>query len=108
MEVGMVRNIRIMGKMQEVRQPYDDLETNVAGIKVFAKGEGGAIATTVVNHDHAFEFFLADGTYEIYVENNQFEFHEPIQQITVDGSAPEKPIVFDYSKKDRKIEVKQF
>src|SRR5690606_2929056 len=72
MQVGMVKNIRIIGKVEEVRQSYDVLETNVAGMKVYARSEDGVIETTVVNQEHEFEFFLQYGSYQIYIENDQF------------------------------------
>lgn len=108
MNVGLVKNIRITGRLSEVRQPYDELETDVTGVLVYAKNHKGNIQKAVVNKEKEFEFFLKDGTYEIYIKNDQFEYQEPVKWVKVDGSSHTEDLVFEYAKKDRTIKIKKF
>ncbi|MGV8815452.1 MAG: hypothetical protein ACOH2D_15220 [Gelidibacter sp.] len=107
-QVGLVKNIRITGKLVEVKQAYDVLNTDVSGIVVYAKSEEGAIQTTVVNQNSEFEFFLKIGTYAIYIENDTFSFINPKQSIVIEDTDDSENLVFEYQKKDTKIKVKKF
>jgi hypothetical protein len=40
-KVSLVKNIRVSGKLTEIRQAYDVLETDVTGIVVYAKVKMG-------------------------------------------------------------------
>ncbi|MGC1632724.1 MAG: hypothetical protein WA749_11500 [Gelidibacter sp.] len=107
-QVGLVKNIRITGELVEVKQAYDVLNTEVTGIVVYAKSEEGDIQTTVVNQNNKFEFFLKDGTYSIYIENDSFSFINPTQTIAVEDTDDLENLVFKYKKKDTTIKVKKF
>ena len=107
-KVGMVKNIKVRGKLTEVKQAYDVLETDVTGIVVYAKGEDGVIHTAVVNQKNEFEFFLKDGKYDLYIENDKYSYTQPIQTIQVTKEGYSKTVVFEYKKKDTTIKVKKF
>ncbi len=107
-KVGLVKNIRVNGKLAEIKQAYDDLETDVTGIVVYAKSEDGKIYTAVVNQKNEFEFFLKDGTYELYIENDKYSYTQPSQTIQVTKEGYPGTVVFEYKKKDTTIKVKKF
>ncbi len=90
-KVGLVKNIRVSGKLTEIRQAYDVLETDVTGIVVYAKSEDGSIYTAVVNQKNEFEFFLKDGKYNIYIENDKYSYTQPTQTIQVTKKGTQKP-----------------
>jgi len=106
--VGLVKKIRVTGKLMEVRQPYDDLETTATGIIVYARNHEGLIQTAVVNQENEFEFFLKDGIYVIYIENDKYNYIDPVKTIKVESSAKTEPLLFEYSKKNKTIKVKKF
>ncbi|MFZ4928458.1 hypothetical protein [Chryseobacterium sp. Mn2064] len=107
-KVGLVKNIRIKGKLTEIRQAYDVVETDVTGIQVYAKGEDGKIYTAVVNQKNEFEFFLKDGKYDLYIENDKYSYTKPIQTIKVTKDGYSETVIFEYKKKDTTIKVKKF
>lgn len=107
-KVGLVKNIKVSGKLTEIKQAYDDLETDVTGIVVYAKSEDGKIYTAVVNQKNEFEFFLKDGTYELYIENDKYSYAQPSQTIQVTKEGYPGTVVFEYKKKDTTIKVKKF
>ncbi|CEJ68771.1 Ubp3 associated protein Bre5 [Chryseobacterium oranimense G311] len=107
-KVGLVKNIRVGGKLTEIRQAYDNVETDVTGIVVYAKGEDGKIYTAVVNQKNEFEFFLKDGKYDLYIENDKYTYTQPTQTIQVTKEGYSKTVVFEYKKKDTTIKVKKF
>ncbi len=107
-KVGLVKNIRVVGKLTEIKQAYDVLETDVTGIVVYAKSEEGVIYTAVVNQNNEFEFFLKDGKYTIYIENDKYSYTQPSQDIQVTKEGDSKIVVFEYKKKDTTIKVKKF
>lgn len=107
-KVGLVKNIRVSGRLTEIKQAYDDLETDVTGIVVYAKSEDGKIYTAVVNQKNEFEFFLKDGKYNLYIENDKYSYTQPSQTITVTKEGYSAPVVFEYKKKDTVIKVKKF
>ncbi|KQT20994.1 hypothetical protein ASG22_16390 [Chryseobacterium sp. Leaf405] len=107
-KVGLVKNIRVSGKLTEIKQAYDDLETDVTGIVVYAKSEDGKIYTAVVNQKNEFEFFLKDGKYDLYIENDKYSYTQPTQTIQVTKEGYSKTVVFEYKKKDTTIKVKKF
>lgn len=108
LEVGLIKNNRIKGRLREIRQAYDFLETNVRGIVVYARNQNGEVHTTVVNQNDEFEFFLKDGVYDIYIENDKYEYHNPVQSLKVDSSIEAEVLLFEYSKKDTTIKIKKF
>ncbi len=107
-KVGLVKNIRVSGKLTEIKQAYDVLETDVTGIVVYAKGEDGAIYTAVVNQKNEFEFFLKDGKYELYIENDKYSYIQPTKTIQVKKDGNPEAVIFEYKKKDTTIKVKKF
>ncbi|WP_312177413.1 hypothetical protein [Chryseobacterium sp.] len=107
-KVGLVKNIRVSGKLTEIKQAYDNLETDVTGIVVYAKSENGMIYTAVVNQKNEFEFFLKDGKYDLYIENDKYSYTQPTQTIQVTKEGYSKTVVFEYKKKDTTIKVKKF
>jgi len=107
-KVGLVKNIKVSGKLTEIKQAYDVLETDVTGIVVYAKSEDGTIYTAVVNQKNEFEFFLKDGIYDVYIENDKYSYTQPTQTIQVTKEGYSKPVVFEYKKKDTTIKVKKF
>ena len=107
-KVGLVKNIKVTGKLVEIKQAYDVLGTDVTGIVVYAKGEDGVIYTSVVNQNNEFEFFLKDGTYDIYIENNKYSYTQPTQTIQITKEGYSGSILFEYKKKDTTIKVKKF
>jgi len=107
-KVGLVKNIRVSGKLTEIKQAYDVLETDVTGIVVYAKSEDGKIYTAVVNQKNEFEFFLKDGKYDLYIENDKYSYTQPIQTIKVTKEGYSQTVVFEYKKKDTIIKVKKF
>jgi len=107
-KVGLVKNIRVSGKLTEIKQAYDNLETDVTGIVVYARSEDGTIYTAVVNQKNEFEFFLKDGKYELYIENDKYSYTQPSQTIRVTKEGYAETVVFEYKKKDTNIKVKKF
>lgn len=107
-KVGLVKNIRVSGKLREIKQAYDDLETDVTGIVVYARSEDGKTYTAVVNQKNEFEFFLKDGKYDLYIENDKYSYVQPTQTIQVTKDGYSGTVVFEYKKKDTTIKVKKF
>lgn len=107
-KVGLVKNIRVSGKLTEIRQAYDDVETDVTGIVVYARSEDGMIFTAVVNQRNEFEFFLKEGKYILYIENDKYSYIQPTQTIQVTKEDYSETVVFEYKKKDTNIKVKKF
>ncbi|WP_415327817.1 hypothetical protein [Chryseobacterium sp. MMS23-Vi53] len=107
-KVGLVKNIRVSGKLTEIKQAYDTVETDVTGIMVYAKGEDSKIYTAVVNQKNEFEFFLKDGKYDLYIENDKYSYTHPIQTIKVTKEGYAETVIFEYKKKDTNIKVKKF
>nr|WP_314498507.1 hypothetical protein [uncultured Chryseobacterium sp.] len=107
-KVGLVKNIRVSGKLTEIKQAYDVVETDVTGIVVYAKSEDGMIYTAVVNQKNEFEFFLKDGKYDLYIENDKYSYTQPIQTVKVTKEGYSETVVFEYKKKDTTIKVKKF
>jgi len=107
-KVGLVKNIKVSGKLKEIKQAYDVLETEVTGILVYAKSEDGTVYTAVVNQNNEFEFFLKDGTYTLYIENDKYSYIQPNQTIQVTKEGYPDTVVFEYKKKDTTIKVKKF
>ncbi len=108
LKVGLVKNIRVTGKLTEIRQAYDELETDVTGIVVYAKEEDGTVHSAVVNQNSEFEFFLKDGKYEIYIENDKYIYTQPRQIIQVTREGYAGTVLFEYKKKDTTVKVKKF
>lgn len=107
-KVGLVKNIRVSGKLTEIKQAYDVVETDVTGIVVYAKSEDGMIYTAVVNQKNEFEFFLKDGKYDLYIENDKYSYTQPTQTVKVTKEGHSETVVFEYKKKDTTIKVKKF
>lgn len=107
-KVGLVNNIKVTGKLVEIRQQYDLLETTASGIKVYAKSEEGVIYTTVINQENEFEFFLENGQYDIYIQNDQYKYTNTNQTINVNNKTKPESLIFNYKKKDTVIKIKKF
>ncbi len=107
-KIGLVKNIRVSGKLREIRQAYDEVETDVTGTVVYARSEEGVVSTAVVNQKNEFEFFLKDGKYELYIENDRYTYTQPSQIIEVKKEDFKEVVIFEYKKKDTTIKVKKF
>lgn len=94
--------------MVEVKQKYDVLETDIRGIIIYAKNANGKVYSTLVNQNNKFEFFLSNGTYTIYIENNKYKYLDASRKITVKSDDYPEPLIFEYKKKNTKIKVKKF
>lgn len=108
MDVPLIKKNRLFGKLQERRQAYDTRETSVRGVMVYAKNAEGEIFSTVVNQNNEFEFFLNNGEYMLYIENDQYRYPKPQVKVTVKDGDYHEPIIFEYEKKDTVIKVKKF
>ena len=108
LKIGLGKNNKVKGKLAEVKQAYDDLETDVSGIVVYAEDEQGQKIYTAVDQNNEFEFFLKNGTYRIFIENNKYEYVKPSQIIQLDNADYSETLLFNYMKKDRQVKVKKF
>lgn len=108
LKIGLGKNNKVKGKLAEVKQTYDDLESDVRGIVVYAEDEQGQKAYTAVDQNNEFEFFLKNGTYRIFIENNTYEYVKSSQIIQLDNADYSETLLFKYMKKDRQIKVKKF
>ena len=108
LELGLIKKKRITGKLVEIKQAYDELETDVRGVIVYARNQAGEVQSTVVNQNNEFEFFLIDGTYDIYIKNDKFKYENPVITISLNRSVSPEVLLFKYSKKDTRIKVKKF
>lgn len=107
LRMGVARYYRIRGSLREIQQAYDLQATNVTGIVVYAKDSLGNVISTVTDQNHEFEFFVKNGSYIIFIENNTFDFPERAQKVVANGSnIPE--ILFEYRKKNKDIKIKRF
>lgn len=108
LKIGLVKNTRVSGKLKEIRQTYDELETDVTGTVVYAKGEDGKIHSVLVNQKNEFDFYLKEGKYDLYIENDKYSYTKPTQSIQVTKEDTVELVVFEYKKKDTVIKVKKF
>lgn len=108
LKIGLVKKNKVTGKLVEIKQAYDKLDTYVRGVVVYAKDQEGTVISTVVNQNNEFEFFLGNGTYHIYIENNKYEYADPSQKITLENADYHATLIFEYRKKDTEIKVKKF
>lgn len=108
LSLGLVKRNRIHGVLKEVKQQYDELETDVRGVVIYAEDAQGNVSSTLVDQNNEFEFFLANGIYKIYIKNNKYEYADPLYTITLMNGNYTKPIIFEYKKKDTEIKVKKF
>ncbi|MDN6289719.1 MAG: hypothetical protein L0J63_05440 [Tetragenococcus koreensis] len=108
LKLGLVKNNKVTGKLVEVRQKYDLLETDVRGVVIYAKDSQGEVYSTVVNQNNEFEFFLSSGLYTIYIENNKYDYLNAVQKIKVENANYPEALIFKYKKKNTEIKVKKF
>ncbi|MGO3156495.1 MAG: hypothetical protein ACTIK4_13020, partial [Mesonia sp.] len=108
LKIGLVKNNKLTGELVEVKQKYDVLETDIRGIIIYAKNANGKVYSTLVNQNNKFEFFLSNGTYTIYIENNKYKYLDASRKITVKSDDYPEPLIFEYKKKNTKIKVKKF
>ena len=108
LKIGLGKNNKVIGKLVEDKQTYDDLESDVRGIVVYAEDEKGLKTYTAVDQNNEFEFYLKNGTYRIFIENNRYEYVHPSQTIKLDNADYSETLLFNYRKKDRQIKVKKF
>ena len=108
LKIGLGKNNKVIGKLVEDIQTYDDLESDVRGIVVYAEDEKGLKTYTAVDQNNEFEFYLKNGTYRIFIENNKYEYVKPSQTIKLDNADYSEILLFNYRKKDRQIKVKKF
>lgn len=108
LQLGLGRNNRVKGKLVEIKQAYDGLNSDVRGILIYAEDDEGNKTYTAVNQNEEFEFFLKNGTYRIYIENQRYEYLNPSQTIQLDNVDYSETLIFEYIKKNREIKVKKF
>jgi len=108
LQIGLIKKNRVVGKLKELKQTYDTQESFVRGVIVYARDNNGTVSSTVVDQNDTFEFFLGNGTYSIYIENTKYEYLNPIQNVTLQGSDISEPLIFEYKKKNTEIKVKRF
>lgn len=106
--VALIRYNKITGKLVEVKQPYDDQETDVTGILVYVKDKDGNVKSTVVDQNNYFEFFLKDGEYEIFIENTTYQFIHPVRNVNLAKDKVTDEVIFEYKKKNKEIKIKKF
>lgn len=108
LQIGLGKNNKVKGKLIEIKQDYDGLDSDVRGIVIYAEDEDGNKTYTAVNQNEEFEFFLKNGSYRIFVENQRYEYLKPSQMIQLDNADYSETLIFEYVKKDREIKVKKF
>ena len=91
-----------------MKQTYDDLESDVRGIVVYAEDDKGQKTYTAVDQNNEFEFYLKNGSYRIFIENNKYEYVKSSQTIQLNNADYSETLLFNYVKKDRQIKVKKF
>ncbi len=107
-KIALGKNNKVKGKLVELRQTYDLQSSDIRGIVVYAEDENGIKTYTAVDPNDEFEFFLKNGTYRIFIENQNFEYLEPSQTIKLNNADYSEILIFEYRKKDRQIKVKKF
>lgn len=107
-EIGLIKNNKVTGKLIEIKQKYDALGSNVRGVIVYAEDSKGNTYNTLVNNDNEFEFFLKNGTYKIYIKNNKYEYLKPVKEVTLNNADYSESLIFKYKKKNVEIKIKKF
>ena len=108
LKIALGKNNKVIGRLVEIKQNYDLQASDIRGIVIYAEDEYGAKTYTAVDQNDEFEFFLKNGTYRIYVENQNYEYLEPSQTIQLNNADYSETLIFEYRKKDRQIKVKKF
>ncbi len=108
LKIGLGKSNKVKGKLAEVKQTYDDLESDVRGIIIYAEDEQGIKTYTAVDQNDEFEFFLKNGTYRIFIENNKYEYVKSSETIQLNNADYPEILLFKFIKKDRQIKVKKF
>ena len=106
--IALGKSNKVKGRLVEIRQAYDLQESDVRGIVIYAEDEQGQKTYTAVDQNEEFEFFLKNGTYRIYIENQKYEYLEPSKTIELNNADYSEILIFEYRKKDRQIKVKKF
>lgn len=104
----MIQNNHISGELKEIRQQYDDKVSDIIGINIYARNEKGEIFNTYINPEGKFNFYIKEGTYTIYIENNRYQFLNSSQNIQVITGQDSDTLLFEFKKKDTAIKVKRF
>ncbi|TCK85128.1 porin family protein [Albibacterium bauzanense] len=104
----MIQNNHISGELKEIRQQYDEKISDIVGVNIYARNEKGEIFNTFVNPEGKFNFYVKEGTYTIYIENNRYQFLNPSQNIKVITGQDSDKLIFEFKKKDTEIKVKKF
>ena len=107
-QIALGKNNKVNGKLLEIKQTYDVQESDIQGILIYAEDKDGNKTYTAVDQKDEFEFFLKNGSYRIYVENQNYEFLTPSQIIMLENSDYPETLIFEFRKKDRQIKVKKF
>lgn len=106
--IALGKSNKVKGKLVEIKHAYDFQEADVRGIVIYAEDEHGNRTYTAVDPQNKFEFFLKNGTYRIYIENQKYEYLEPSKTIELNNADHSEILIFEYRKKDRQIKVKKF
>lgn len=108
LQIALGKNNKVIGRLVEIKQNYDLQASDIRGIVIYAEDENGEKTYTAVDQNDEFEFFLKNGTYRIYVENQNYEYLEPSQTIQLNNGDYSETLIFEFVKKDRQIKVKKF
>lgn len=108
LQIALGKNNKVKGKLIEIKQAYDIQSSDIRGIVIYAENEDGEKTYTAVDPNDEFEFFLKNGSYRIYIENERYEYVKPSQTIHLDNVDYPEKLIFEYMKKDRQIKVKKF
>ncbi|MEM0518014.1 hypothetical protein [Aequorivita flava] len=108
LKISLVKKNKVIGKLVEKKQAYDKLNTSVRGVVVYAKDRKGIVISTVVDQNDTFELFLGNGAYDIYIENNKYEYTNASQKVILENEIHPKTLTFEFKKKNTEIKVKKF
>ncbi len=107
-KLGIIQKVRVTGRMEEIKQSYDTVETSAVGTNVYARDTAGTTYTTVVDQQDRFEFLLPPGTYEVYIQSDQYNYEESQQSVVVRTGTAHPELLFRYRKKDTEVKVRKF
>lgn len=107
-QIALGKNNKVKGKLIEIKQTYDLQGSDIRGIVIYAEDEDGEKTYTAVDPNDEFEFFLKNGSYRIFIENERYEYVKPSQTIELNNADYLETLIFEYMKKDRQIKVKKF
>jgi len=108
LDVALIKVKPVEGRLIEKRQQYDRYESDIQGIRVYARNTAGLVESTLTDAEGNFRFYLAPDEYTVYVKNNRYDFTRPSQQIAVRADHSPVQLTFEFRKKETVIKVKRF